>query len=412
MDRAYLDNAATSFPKAPGVVEAITSYMTEVGASPGRGAYAESLEGGRIIADCRRRLASLVNCRQTEGVIFTLNATDALNLAIKGMVAHRMRTQPGRPVRLVTTQMDHNSVLRPFNALGRLPGVECVCVDVDPQTGILDPADLASVMTPDTLLVAVVHASNVTGVIQPIAECADVCHRAGAPILVDAAQTIGHMPIDMEQAGIDLLAFPGHKGLLGPLGTGALAISPGLEDRIDPLRDGGTGSKSEDDRQPADLPDKFEPGSHNTPGIAGLREAIRWIETRGIDAIRAHERALVERTLDRIPALELLGYRFPGPRGAHQRVGVFSFTHDAIAPHELATILETAFGVLVRAGIHCAPRAHDACGTLHGRHPGACRMSYSVFTTADQVDRALDALEAIAREPTLKIATTPAGAAR
>lgn len=398
MDRAYLDNAATSFPKAPGVVDAITSYMTEVGASPGRGAYAESVEGGRIIADCRKRLAALVNCRPAEGVIFTLNATDALNLAIKGMVSHRMRTQPGRPIRLVTTQMDHNSVLRPFNALGRLPGVEWVCLDVDPQTGALDPEDLDSALTPDTLLVAVVHASNVTGALQPIADCASICRRAGVPILVDAAQTIGHTPIDMDATGIDLLAFPGHKGLLGPLGTGALAISRGMEDRIDPLRDGGTGSKSEDDRQPGNLPDKFEPGSHNTPGIAGLREAIRWVESRGIGAIHAHIRALVEQTLERLPALEDLGYRFPGPRGADQRVGVFSFTHDAIAPHELAMILETAFGVLVRAGIHCAPRAHDACGTLRATHPGACRMSYSVFTTPDQVDRALDALEAIARE--------------
>jgi cysteine desulfurase/selenocysteine lyase len=335
-DRIYLDNAATSFPKPAGVHEAMARYATELGASPGRGSYRESIEGGRIIAGCRRRLAGLLGCPRPEHVVFTLNASDGLNLAING-VAHHERARRARgdadgPVHFVATAMDHNSVLRPLNAL-RADGVgapvEWTCVEPDPRTGLIDPGAVRGAVRPETAMLIAVHASNVSGTLQPIADLAQVARDAGVPILVDAAQTAGRLPIDCDATGIDLLAFPGHKHLMGPLGTGGLVIRPGLEDRLDPVRTGGTGSVSESDVHPESMPDRYEPGSHNTIGIAGLAAGVAWIEARGIDALWAHERVLIERMLggleDRgsFPGLSLLGPRDPG-----SRVGVFSFVHE------------------------------------------------------------------------------------
>lgn len=393
LDRLYLDNAATSFPKAPGVYEAMLRYGQLIGASPGRGSYHEARQGAGVLGECRRLIARLINASDPDHVVFTLNTSDALNLAIKGVVFHRLRTDPDERIHIVTTAMDHNSVLRPLNALAAmLPGMfKWTRVPVD-EDGVADPAEIAAAMSPDTALVAVVHASNATGVIQPIADIGGICRSKDVPLLVDAAQSIGHLPIDVARDAIDLLAFPGHKGLLGPLGTGGLWIAPGMEERMDPLREGGTGSRSEHDAQPTDLPDKYEPGSHNTLGIAGLIEGVRFILDQGIEALRAHEISLMERFISGLD--ETPGVRLVGPRDPAQRVAVFSLVFDDVDPGAAAEMLERDHGLLTRAGLHCAPGAHESMDTT--KLGGTVRLSFGPFTTAAHVERALAGVAQVA----------------
>lgn len=399
--RMYLDNAATSFPKPPAVLAAMNRYATELGASPGRGSYYESLEGGRLIESCRRRLARLLNAPSPDHIVFTLNASDALNLAIRGIAhrerARRLREGSYRPVHFIATTLDHNSVLRPLNALAADPvgpPVEWTCLKGDPLSGAADPAELARTIRPETALVIATHASNVSGTLQDIADYADICRRARVPLLVDAAQSAGRVPIDFEATGIDLLAVPGHKYLMGPLGTGALIFRPGLENRIDPLREGGTGSASESDIQPEALPDRYEPGSHNTLGLAGLDAALAWILEHSVDALWARERALIERFTDALADRAAYpGLRLLGPPSVHDRVAVFSLTHDALDPHEFAAILESEFAILARAGLHCAPRAHAHFGTTE--RGGALRLSFGPFITPADLGTLLDALREV-----------------
>ncbi len=400
--RLYLDNAATSFPKPPAVHEAMLRYATEIGASPGRGTYAESLEGARLLRDCRERLSDLLGVSSPDHVIFTLNTSDALNLAIKGVVGHHRRTRRASgEIHMVATAMEHNSVLRPLNALaadGLAPKVTWTCVEADQETGLINPADVRAAIRPQTVLVAAVHASNVTGTLQPLAPLAEVAHAAGVPLLVDAAQSAGRVPIDMASLGIDLLAAPGHKSLLGPLGTGVLCMRPGLEDHLDTIREGGTGTVSELDTQPDTLPDKYEPGSHNTLGIVGLREGVRWLLHRGVDALWADETERMSQLLealsdaDRFPGLRLIG-----PPTIDHRVGVFTFVHEAASPSEIARALEHDHGILTRGGVHCAPRAHGTFGTRHAG--GGLRISLGPFITKADIERTLDALAAVCRVP-------------
>ncbi len=394
--RIYLDNAATSFPKPASVHESMAFYATTIGASPGRGSYHESIEGGRRITRCRRLLASLFDAPDPDHIIFTLNASDALNLAIKG-IAHservrRVRDGSNKPVHFITTSMDHNSVLRPLNALASDPvgaPVEWTCLDADPETGLVEPADLAGAIRPETALVVAVHASNVSGTIQPIEDLGAICRERGVPFLVDAAQSAGRVPIRAETA--DMIAMPGHKYLLGPLGTGVLLIRPGMAERIDTIREGGTGTVSEQDIQPETLPDRYEPGSHNTLGIVGLAAGVDWILRRGVDRLWADERRHIERITDALADRDAFpGLRLIGPGSAADRVGVFSFTHEALEPAEFAAILESEFGILSRAGVHCAPRAHGSFGTRHSG--GATRISLGPFITAQDIERTLEAL--------------------
>ena len=399
--RRYFDNAATSFPKPESVARAMLDYATGLGASPGRGAYAESRASAEILTRCRRAIGDLINLPSPDHVVFTLNTSDALNLAIRGIAEPIARA--GHRPHLVTTAMDHNSVLRPFNALAKRIGAEVTFVEVEQDTGIVDPADIAVAMRTNTSLVAVVHASNATGTIQPVAEIGRLCRERDVPFLVDAAQSLGHIPVDMDALRVDLLAAPGHKGLLGPLGTGFLAIRPGIERRLDTVREGGTGSVSELDTHPDALPDKYEAGSHNTIGIAGLLAGVEHILDRGIETIAAHERALIERFLARIGAPADLppGLRLLGPQTADHRVGVLSVTLDAVTPDELASTLEHEFGVLTRAGIHCAPHAHrtmrtDQASVSSPDHAGATRFSLGPFLAPHDVDHAAASLRTIA----------------
>ena len=391
-----MDNAATSFPKPRAVTDAMVRYATDLGASAGRGGYAEAMETAGLIAECRRRLNRLFNGERPEHFVFTLNCSDALNLAIKGLIDPRS----ARPQHAICTHVDHNSILRPLNAMAEAGWVEQTRVPIDPVTGLVDPADVRRAIRPDTKLIAVTHVSNVTGTVQPIREIGRIARECAVPLVVDAAQSAGHVPIDVQADGIDLLAAPGHKALLGPLGTGFLYVRPGLEKTLRPLKEGGTGSVSEDDRQPAFMPDRYEPGSHNAIGIAGLSEGVRYVLDRTVDALREHDLDLTRTFLDGVANVD--GLTYYGPRGVRHRVGVFSVRVDGYDPHELSAILEASYGVLTRSGIHCAPLAHAAIGTLP--LGGTTRFSFGPFLSKQDVKFATDALAEIAmsRVPTAR----------
>lgn len=389
--RLYMDNAATSFPKPPQVLAAMVRYATELGASAGRGAYAEAVETGRLIASCRERLNQLLKGEDPNHFVFTLNCSDALNLAIKGLLLGPEASARGTP-HVICTHIDHNSILRPLNALADAGAVEQTRVPVDPRTGLVDPDDVRRAIRPATKLIAMTHASNVTGTLQPLRAIGAVAQEHGVPLLVDAAQSAGHVPIDVRGDGVDLLAAPGHKGLMGPLGTGFLYIRPGLEKRIAPLREGGTGSVSETDRQPDFMPDRFEPGSHNAIGIAGLGEGVAWVLDQTVEALHQRERDLVRTFID--GASDVDGLRYFGPQGVRDRLGVFSVTIDGLPPADLAAALERDFGILCRAGLHCAPLIHAALGTTPAG--GTARLSFGPFLSKQDVRYATDALAQIA----------------
>jgi len=387
--RIYLDNAATSFPKPPAVLEAMQRYATELGASPGRGAYTEAREAGELLTACRQRINTLIHGESPDHVVFTLNCSDALNHAIRG----RAWFDTSKPRHLITTHLDHNSVLRPFNALCRHRDITQTRVGCDPVTGLVDPDDIRAAIRPQTALIAVVHGSNVTGTLQPVREIGRIARERDIPFLVDAAQTCGHVPIDVQADGIDLLAAPGHKGLLGPLGTGFLYIRPGVEKGLTTIREGGTGSVSEHDTQPDFMPDRFEPGSHNAIGVAGLSAGVAWVLERGVDDLWAHERELIAAATEALSDVE--GLTLYGPPGVDDRCGVFSVRVDGYDdPVDLADALEREHGVLTRAGIHCAPLAHRLIGTAD--LGGTTRLSVGPFTKADDLRHACEALAALA----------------
>jgi len=386
-----MDNAATSFPKPPAVLEAMVRYATELGASAGRGAYAEAIETGRLITECRERLSKLFNGEDPNHFIFTLNCSDALNLAIKGLLLSPRSSASVTP-HAICTHIDHNSILRPFNALADGKAIKQTRVRVSSSTGLIDPDDVRHAIRPDTKLIALTHASNVTGTLQPLREIGKIAREHGVLLVVDAAQSAGHAPIDIENDCIDFLAAPGHKGLLGPLGTGFLYIRPGLEKQMTTIREGGTGSVSESDRQPEVMPDRFEPGSHNAIGIAGLSAGAQWVLDRGVENLRNHELDLIRTFID--GAGDIPGLKYFGPQGVRDRVGVFSVVIDGLSPMDLAGALEKEFGILTRPGLHCAPLIHEAIGTASTG--GTTRLSFGPFLSKQDVKFATDALAQIA----------------
>lgn len=384
-DRLYADNAATSFPKPPAVWEAMRRYAEELGASAGRGAYREAIETGELLAACRRRLAKLINAEDPNQIIFTHNCSGALNQAIKGLL------RPGDHV--VTTVMEHNSVLRPLNALAAERTITLDMVTAgDSGSGLVRSQDVIAAVRPQTKLVCLVHASNVTGSLQPVAAVAAETRRRNIPILVDAAQSLGHVPIDVRAMQIDLLAMPGHKGLMGPLGTGALYMRAGLENVIRPLIEGGTGSVSELPIQPDFMPDKFESGSHNAIGLAGLNAALECLERETVARRREHDLELAAAFIEGCRNVE--GLTIYGPTDPLERVAVFSVRLEGLEPGELAALLETEFGILTRPGIHCAPLAHRMIGT--DSLGGTTRLSFGAYNTLPDVRRCIDALAKLA----------------
>ena len=381
--RIYLDNAATTFPKPEAVYAAVDNYSRRNGAAIGRGSYRATIEATAVVQRCRKQIAELLGAEGPERLIFTFNCTDSLNLALHGLL------RSGDHV--VASQVDHNSVLRPLRELHRILGVEVTHVPAD-STGKVDPAEVRRALRPNTRLVSLIHATNVTGTIQPIADVGEIAHQAGALMLVDAAQTAGHLPINLKDLPVDLLACPGHKGLLGPLGTGVLYLRPGVETQLASFRQGGTGTRSEDDIQPETLPDKYESGNHNAPGLVGLEAGVSWLAERGVTAIHQHEQTLIGQLLEGLSRIP--GVRQFGPDRAKDRVGVVSISVTGFDPQAVAAILDQSFGIEVRAGLHCAPGVHRAIGSFE--LGGTVRLSVGPFTTAAEISAAIEAIEQIA----------------
>jgi len=364
----YLDNAATSFPKPEAVYQAVLHAMRDIGASPGRGGHRRSLAAGRLLFQAREVVARLFAITDSSRIIFTHSATEALNMALRGIL------DSGDHV--VTTSMEHNSLLRPLMALHR-QGVAVSVVEADAR-GLVDPEDVKRALTPRTRMIAVGHVSNVCGTVQRLDAIASVAHEAGALLLVDAAQSAGSMAIDVQTLGIDLLAAPGHKGLLGPQGTGFLYAAPGL--RIRPLLAGGTGSSSTLEEQPDTLPEGLEPGTHNLPGIAGLKAGVEHVLAQGVEAIGRHERDLLAQADEALRQID--GVTLYGPADPQCRGSVLSFTVTGLDAAELAFLLDRDYDIAVRSGLHCAPRAHRTIGTFPG---GTVRMSPGCFNTSEEI---------------------------
>jgi len=372
----YLDNAATSWPKPETVYQAVDHFMREVGATPGRGGHRREEEAQSIADDTRAALAQLFHAPDPQGVAFTLNATQAINMALKGLL------HPGDHV--VTTSIEHNAMWRPLKALEK-HGVEVTVVPCAPD-GTLDPADLEAALRPHSRMVAMLHASNVLGTLLPIAEVGEITHRHGALLLVDAAQTAGTYPVDMQATGIDLLAFAGHKGTYGPHGTGGLVVRPGIE--LETWVEGGSGVLSRPDTMPQELPIRLEAGTQNAAGLTGLLAGVRFVLEQGVERIRTHEIALAGRLIERLHALP--GLSVLGPGDLQQRTAVVSIRVQDYSPDQLAAVLDKVFDVATRAGLHCAPQAHRTAGTLEC---GALRFSPGYFNTVEEIDYAADALK-------------------
>jgi cysteine desulfurase family protein len=372
----YLDNAATSYPKPEAVYQAVMHAMREIGASPGRGGHRRSLEAGRIMFQARETAAALFSAPDSSRMVFTHSATEALNMALRGTLV------PGDHV--VTTSMEHNSLARPLHLLEK-QGVEITTVQAGAD-GLVDPADIRLALTPRTRMIAIGHVSNVCGTIQPIDLISAIAREAGALFLLDAAQSAGRLAIDVVSSRIDLLAVPGHKGLYGPQGTGLLYVAPHVP--LLALLAGGTGTNSTSEEQPGEFPDGFEAGTHNLPGIAGLKAGMEFVRGQEVAVIGEHERSLVSYAIERLgrlPQVRLYGPADPARRGA-----VLSFTLAGKDPAEVAFELDRRFDIAVRAGLHCAPRAHRTLGTFPG---GTVRMSPGWFTTREDIAMFVNAVE-------------------
>src|SRR5262245_53056958 len=375
----YLDNAATSFPKPEGVYAALDKFARTTLANPGRAGHKMALAAEHALDDARHRLNRFFNGASPERWVFTLNGTDALNMAIKGVL------DDGDHV--VTTDLEHNSVSRPLVAMAEAGRITLTRVAADPD-GTVAPAAVAAAFTGRTRLVAVTHASNVLGTVQPVEEIAKLARSHHALVLADAAQTAGVIPIDVQAAGLDLFAFPGHKSLLGPTGTGALYVGPRVKLRA--WREGGTGGDSSTPTQPKEFPYYLEGGTPNVLGVAGLVAGLDYVEQRGLEAIHEHEIKLCDRlraALAETPGFDVFGHGDPS-----RRVGTVSFRCDAMPALELGGILDQSFDIAVRPGLHCAPYVHRALGTYPD---GLVRVSVGPLNTAADIDALVGALKEV-----------------
>ena len=376
----YLDNAATSFPKPEAVYQALDRFARHDLANPGRAGHKMALAAERALDDARHLLNQFFHGEGPERFVFTLNCTDALNMAFKGALAEGDH--------VITTDLEHNSVSRPLRQMELDGRITLTRLRAD-GGGTLDPEAVRRAVTPRTRLIALTHASNVLGTIQPVAEVGRIARSHDLLFLVDAAQTAGVVPIDVQAMHIDLLGFPGHKSLLGPTGTGALYVGPRAQLRA--WREGGTGGDSSSEIQPREFPYFLEGGTPNVLGVAGLTAGLKFVLDRGLAAIRLHEVALTERLWRRLD--EIGGYEVFGHRDPTRRVGTLSFHSPNLAAAEIGGILDQAFEVAVRPGLHCAPYIHRSLGTFP---EGTVRVSTGPFNTDEDIDHLARALAEIA----------------
>ena len=374
----YLDNAATTLHKPPQVMDAVVRAMTAMG-NAARGAHGGALEAARTVYNTRVKLARLFGCPRPDHVIFTANSTEALNIAISGLI------RPGDHV--ITTDCEHNSVLRPLYRLEE-GGAALDVVPAD-RLGRVAYEDLEALLRPDTRAVVCTHASNLTGNVLDIARIGEMARRRGAILIVDASQTAGALPIDMETMGIDVLCFTGHKGLMGPQGTGGLCVRPGVE--IEPWKVGGSGVHSYDRRQPREYPTRLEAGTLNGHGIAGLSAALDFLQEVGLEAIEAKERALMDRFYQAVSAMD--GVTVYGDFSQARRSAIVALNIRDYDSAAVSDELSETYGVATRPGAHCAPRMHRALGTTDR---GAVRFSFSWFNTQEEVDEAIRAVGQLA----------------
>ncbi len=375
----YFDNAATTFPKPETVYRAMDNCQRTFCANPGRGGHKLSLQSGRVILEARELLADLFNSGSPERIILTYNATEALNLALKGFLK--------RGNHVITTSMEHNSVVRPLKTLEKR-GVDTTIVQCN-EYGEIDISDIEKEIKKETVLIVSTHASNVVGTILPIIDIGNLAKKYGLDFLVDASQTAGLYEIDVNKMNISMLAFTGHKSLMGSQGTGGLYIKKGLE--LEPLMEGGTGSKSESLYQPDIMPDRFESGTRNTPGIAGLCAGIGFINSKGINNIREHEQNLTKYFMDGIR--DMGSVRIYGTKSAGRQAPVVSINIGDVGSSEVSYVLDQEFDIMTRPGLHCAPLAHKTLGTMD---QGTVRFSFGYFNTKEQIDEAITAIEKIA----------------
>ena len=387
MQKIYLDQAATSFPKAPGTADAVYRYMTECGCSVSRGGYAGAYSAEELVYDTRVLLCRLFGCDETDPkkVVFTKNVTESLNVLLKGLL------RPGDHV--LVSSMEHNAVMRPLGQLAkqgiRVTRVPCA------GDGSMDPADLETRIDKDTRAVVMLHASNVCGTVLPAAEIGAICRARGIRFILDTAQTAGTLPLNMDGMNIDALAFTGHKGLLGPQGTGGFLIREEMASELEPLITGGTGSISHTEDVPDFLPDRFEAGTLNLPGIAGLNASLSWLLAQPEGSLLTHELKLTARFLLGMEVLEAEGLlRIIGKHGTEGRTGVVSIVPLHLDPAELAFRLDERYGIATRVGLHCAPAAHQTLGTWPA---GTVRFSFGAFNTEAETDEAARAVAVLCR---------------
>jgi cysteine desulfurase family protein len=383
----YLDNAATSWPKPESVYQTMDNFLRTKGGNAGRGSHSMAMAARQVVEETRMLIARLINA-EIDRIIFTLNCTDSLNMGLKGLL------RPGDHV--ITSCIEHNSVVRPLRKLEQR-GVRVIRLSPHSGDGFVSTEDVEGAITKDTKLVVMTHASNVTGVIQPIEEYGAIARKYDLVFMVDAAQTAGKYPIDVQANNIDLLAFSGHKGLLGPPGTGVLYVGERVE--LDSLREGGTGSHSEMEEQPLDLPYRYESGTVNSVGISALGAGLKYIFSEGLEKIRAHEQFLTARLIEGL--LHIPGVTLYTAKDSTKQAPIISFTIEGYEPGEGGAILDQAFDIKVRSGLHCAPAAHKTIGT----YPlGTIRLSPGYFNTAEEIDLTLQALDRMARTTTTKAA--------
>lgn len=380
----YLDNSATSFPKPECVYLAMDQYMRSNGTSAGRGTYAKAREAEELLYKTRKSIAALFEAKKPGNIVLTSNVTESLNMILKGFL------KEGDTV--LTSDIEHNAVWRPLHQLHQDKGVQIRTFHCSPQ-GEIDLDEIETLLDSTVSLVALIHGSNVIGNILPVREITAIAHRKEIPVMVDAAQTAGTYPISLRDFDVDFLAFTGHKGLLGPMGTGGFYIRDGIV--LKTLKEGGTGTLSKSAFQPESVPDRYEAGTMNMGGLAGLHAAVEFIPKKGVAAIHEHEYQLVQTMMESLAALD--GVELYGPRPGRDRLGLLSFNIKGANPYDVASWLDEQYGIMVRAGLHCAPCAHRVLGTID---TGCLRAGVGIFNNQQDIDKMVEAVESFIKNKT------------